>query len=88
MMRILHKRIGAATTPSGDGADASFLRFTVSRCTTDAYCHPLPCPKAWLFSYVVDTTTTSDFLIPTGNVGRIQELQVALYFEGCSFRMA
>jgi HTH-type transcriptional regulator/antitoxin HigA len=30
----------------------------------------------------------SDFLIPTGNVGRIQELQVALYFEGCSFRMA
>jgi hypothetical protein len=58
MWRILHKKIGAATTPSGDGADASFLRFTVSRCTTDAYCHPLPCPKAWLFSYVVDTTTT------------------------------
>jgi hypothetical protein len=30
----------------------------------------------------------SDFLIPAGNVGRIPELRVALYFEGDNFRMA
>ncbi|WP_291993180.1 hypothetical protein [Candidatus Accumulibacter sp. ACC003] len=31
---------------------------------------------------------TSDFLIPAGNVGRIPELHVALYFDGHDFLMA